>query len=168
MQATCDDIQSIANIEIESHFSDNRPLNSLLNDLFLHEYKKRWKKKLQDGMPTYLISASEKRIGFINYSYHNQIAEIHNIYILPEYRRQQMGRHLCLHTLEKMRQSSIASVTLWLVDGRRLIRKFYEALGFQSTSTTRKDKITEDFTLTERQYVLALQKTPVYCNQDIG
>ena len=155
-QATSADIERIANIEIESHFHDSNPLDRILNDLFLNEYKKRWEKKLNDGMQTFLISLAGKGIGFIYYSVLKDTAEIHNIYILPENRRSKLGKRLCLYALEKMRSSSLAKVNVWVVEGRKQIIKFYEALGFRASELTRVDSISKGFSLTERELMYRL------------
>ena len=158
--ATLADLARIAKIEIENHLKDSdTPLDRMLNDLFLNEYKKRWRKKLLEGIKTLIISAQRKSVGFITFSLHGSEAEIHNIYIMPVARRQYFGKSLCLHAINKIKKARMRSVKVWLVTGRTQIIKFYETLGFSSTSMIRTDEISPDIILLERQYILSLKST---------
>ena len=156
--ATPSDIQRIAEIEIENHLSNfnDHPLDRLMNNLFLNEYKKRWEKKLRDGMHTLIVSVRHLSVGFITYTICKQEAEIHNIYIIADMRRHQLGKTLCLQALKKMRSESVTRVSTWLVEGRNKITQFYQAMGFKMTDAIRQDSINEQYILNERQYELRL------------
>lgn len=156
--ATQSDVQRIAEIEIENHLSHthDHPLDRLMNNLFLNEYKKRWEKKLRDGMHTLIVSVRSLSVGFITYSISQQQAEIHNIYVVPDMRRHEVGKTLCLRALKKMRSESVTTVSAWLVEGRNKLTQFYLAMGFKMTGAIRKDAISEEFTLLEKQYELKL------------
>lgn len=156
--ATQDDIHRIVEIQIENHVgsTNDHPLDRLMNNLFLNEYKKRWEKKIRDGMHTLIVSVRHLSVGFITYTISKQQAEIQNIYIMPSMRRHQLGKTLCQRALEKMRCESVTTVNTWLVEGRNKLTRFYQAMGFKMTDAIRQDDIIEHFILSERQYELRL------------
>ena len=154
--AKLSDLERIAKIEIENHANNDTPLDRVLNDFFLNEYKKRWRQKLLEGIKTLLISFQGKNIGFISYSLNEMDAEIHNIYIMPLSRRQHFGKLLCVNAINRINKAGKCSVKVWLVTGRKQIIKFYEALGFIATNHVRSDEISEEITLLERQYVYSV------------
>jgi L-amino acid N-acyltransferase YncA len=167
-QATFDDIQYIAQIEVDNQHIDehSHPTERMMNELFLREYRKRWKKKLSEGMCTLIVSANDNTVGFISYSTCDEVlpgtdhvAEINNIYVLPEMRGRLIGKLLCETALEKIRKAQFKQVMVWLLAGSHRTMQFYEAMGFLPTSAVRLDKIRENVILKEFQYQILLEST---------
>lgn len=157
-QADISDIESLIEIEIESHQQQESGVvvDQALNKLLLREYKKRWLQKLQNGMATIMISFDGQPAGFIAYTLQQDQAEIHNIYVISNLRRHQLGRMLVMNALEHMMRQAVSKVAVWLVKGRLQIIRFYEKVGFIATSQTRVDRISEDLSLIERKYEMII------------
>ena len=153
-EATLDDMQRIAEIKVENHGIGDiaHPLDRILNDLFVREYTKRWANHLEAGMRTLIVAVDGYTVGFICYSGSRKIAEINNIYIIPEYRGQQLGKRLCIDALAKMKEESFSEVIVWIVSGRQQAQRFYKNMGFQLTADSREDSISDDVVLHELQY----------------
>lgn len=157
-QADINDIESLIEIEIESHQHQEAGVvvDQALNALLLSEYKKRWLQKLQNGMATIMISFDGQPAGFIAYSIQQDQAEIHNIYVIYSLRRHQLGRMLVMNALEQIMKQSVSKVSVWLVKGRKQITRFYENMGFIATSQSRIDRISSDVSLIETKYEMII------------
>jgi L-amino acid N-acyltransferase YncA len=165
-QATLDDIHFIAELKIDNpHIGEHsHPMDRMMNELFLREYKRRWEKKLNEGMCTLIMSANGSMVGFINFSacdaaVPDKIAEIDSIYIMPEMRRHGLGKLLCEAALAKIRNEQIRQAVVWIMDGSDATRQFFQAMGFLATSAIRVDKIRENLTLREIRYQILLEST---------
>jgi L-amino acid N-acyltransferase YncA len=164
-QATLDDIKYIIELKIEKHHNLEKfyPVDHLLNDLFLREYKKRWEQKIHSGMRTLIISVQGNKVGFISYMPCTQrdplfedIAEINQIYLIPAMRSRQFGKLLFTKTIDDLKQDKCRKVIVWLDENRRQTRRFYEAMGFQMTSLIRTEVMHEQVILRENMYQLML------------
>ena len=157
-QADINDIESLIEIEIESHQHQETGIvvDQALNSLLLQEYKKRWLQKLQNGMATIMISFDQQPAGFIAYSMQQEQAEIHNIYVISTLRRHQLGKMLVMNALEQIMKQTVSKVSVWLVKGRGQIIRFYENMGFIATSQSRVDRISNDVALIEKKYEMII------------
>jgi GNAT superfamily N-acetyltransferase len=87
-----------------------------------------------------------------------QAGELSAIYLAPQTWRQGGGSMLMHAAVECMREAGVSSVTLWVLDGNRPARMFYEAFGFRA------DGISAGLTiggaaLTEVRYSLSLRRS---------
>ncbi len=157
-QADINDIESLIEIEIESHQNQEsgKVVDHALNALLLREYKKRWLQKLQNGMSTIMVSFDGQPAGFIAYSLQQDHAEIHNIYVISNLRRHQLGRMLVVNALEQIMKQGVSKVVVWLVKGRVQIIRFYENMGFIATSQSRVDRISHEVSLIEKKYEMII------------
>jgi ribosomal protein S18 acetylase RimI-like enzyme len=60
-------------------------------------------------------------------------AELISIHVLPEYKRQGIGRRLFITTAEQLNNKGCRSVYLWVLEENHPSRKFYEMLGGKPT-----------------------------------
>lgn len=153
--ATLNDLRAIAELKIDNpHLSDNaHPLERAMQEVFIREFKKRWKQRLLNGMRTLIITREQTLLGFISYSSYQLLeAEIHHIYVAPAMRRQQLGSLLCRKALDDMRNNNIAHAIVWIPACSHESKKFYEHNGFSNTSNIRLDNIRENVKIEETQY----------------
>lgn len=162
--ATLNDIHQIAEIKMGSQYmgDDLHPVDIVMQELFLREFKKRWKKRLEDGIGALILSDNNTMLGFISYSLcsgrqaETDIAEISHIYVAPSMRRQSFGTLLCRAALEKLKVNKFTQATVWVPECSRQSRHFYECLGFKATSDIRVDKVPEHVELREIRYYIEL------------
>jgi ribosomal protein S18 acetylase RimI-like enzyme len=63
--------------------------------------------------------------------------EIRRIYVLPDYWRRGIGRTLCRHAEEALRQGGYRTCVLWVLASNVRGRRFYEALGYATDGATK-------------------------------
>jgi ribosomal protein S18 acetylase RimI-like enzyme len=162
--ATLDDIHQIAEVKIDSQYmgDDLHPVDIVMQELFLREFKKRWKQRLEEGVGALILSSDKTMLGFISYSacmdeaVQARIAEISHIYVMPAMRRQNYGTLLCKTALETLKVANFAQVVVWVPECSRQSQRFYECLGFKATSNVRIDTVPENTELRERLYHVTL------------
>lgn len=161
------DIHDMVSIKIERlHVGEPvHPLDDMMHDLFLREFKKRWEERLKMGVNTLLITANKQIVGFVSYSTHEssndseqRSAEISHFYILPAMRRMRLGSRLCLSVMDKISKSGFENVLVWVPACSRPSILFYEQLGFKVTDAERIEKIRENIELREICYQITLKK----------
>jgi ribosomal protein S18 acetylase RimI-like enzyme len=69
--------------------------------------------------------------------HHEITGEIRRIYVLPDYWRRGIGRALCRHAEEALRQAGYRTCVLWVLAGNVRGRRFYEALGYATDGATK-------------------------------
>ena len=58
----------------------------------------------------------------------DHVAELHKLYLAPEWQGHGIGRHLIESTAERLLQQNLASMIVWVLGGNPF-RKFYESVG---------------------------------------
>ncbi|WP_050026417.1 GNAT family N-acetyltransferase [Verrucomicrobium sp. BvORR034] len=82
-------------------------------------------------------------------------AEIAAIYVNPATWRKGVGRKLCTTALHSAAERSYVRVTLWVLSGNQLGRRFYEAIGFEHDGAV-KHEVMNGTQLEEMRYQIAL------------
>lgn len=158
--ATIADIKKIIALKIDINQSGDQlhPAEKTIQELFIHEFEKRWKTQLKNGWQFLLISLEDKVFGFISYSMNiqNQTAHINNLYIITDKRRQQCGTQLVEAMIKNLRQNHIKEVTVWITECNDQGMLFYEKQGFTATSVIREEKNPSHIELNEIQYLLQI------------
>ncbi len=65
--------------------------------------------------------------------------ELYAIYLLPERWGQGLGRALMARSLVELAASGFAAATLWVLEGNRRARRFYEAGGWRADGSSKVD-----------------------------
>ena len=66
-----------------------------------------------------------------------QVGHITSLHVLPDLRGHGYGRALMDHVLKEFQRRGFAEVTLWVLEGNRSARAFYEKCGFALDGGTR-------------------------------
>ncbi|VVC75722.1 hypothetical protein AQUSIP_10120 [Aquicella siphonis] len=166
--AALDDIQEMVDIKIDKlHVGEPvHPLDGMMQELFLREFKKRWEIRLKQGVDTLLITADRQIVGFVSYSAYEdparsllRAAEISHLYILPDIRRKRLGSRLCRAALVKIREGGFDNVVVWVPSCSRPSIRFYEQLDFKPMACERIERIRDQIELREICYQLELKST---------
>jgi ribosomal protein S18 acetylase RimI-like enzyme len=84
------------------------------------------------------------------------VAEIAEIYVLPEHWRKGAGRTLCRSALAEAGRRGYHSLTLWVLASNVAARHFYEAMGFRLDGATKAGKLADGSRLHEVRFRIAL------------
>lgn len=96
-----------------------------------------WKEILPDSEQIVFVAETENKL--VGYAWaHNEDdesiewdSELISMHILPEYKRQGIGRRLFAAVASQLKEQGCKSVYLWVLEENHPSRKFYEALGGQ-------------------------------------
>ncbi|MBO0702049.1 MAG: GNAT family N-acetyltransferase [Candidatus Dormibacteraeota bacterium] len=116
----------------------------LLDDLMrtLPRRTQRWRRQLAESPPWVACLDGREPVGFAGWlpsrdedARPGETGEIGTIYVLQEYWRAGVGRLLMRAALTSLRESGYREATLWVLEGNRRARRFYEAGGWQADGT---------------------------------
>ena len=138
--AQAQDAESIAHVQVTSWRSAFRTIASdeYLDHMVSEENQAAdWKEILAD--PEQVVFVAEKESRVIGYAWAHQEddasivwdSELISMHILPEYKRQSIGRRLFAAVAKKLKERGTTSLYLWVLKENHPSRKFYEALGGQ-------------------------------------
>src|SRR5215510_2793330 len=96
-----------------------------------------WKEILADGEQVVFIAEIENKV--VGYAWAHREAdesiewdsELISMHLLPEYKRQGIGRKLFSTVAEQLKEQGCKSIYLWVLEDNSPSRKFYEALDGQ-------------------------------------
>ena len=149
--AELDDAQTIALIHIRSWqkmYKEFIP-ESILKDLSLDKCTQQWNELLKQEGKVLLIEVDNQAVGFASICMFRDTnvdrsrGEISAIYLHPDYWRMGLGTKLCLAALAELENEGYKSVFLWVLVANDQARGFYEALGFEATTTTKLEEFYE-------------------------
>ena len=140
--AQVEDAPGIARVHVDSWRTTYRGLvpDAVLANLSYQKRENMWRNGLSDSeRKNYDFVAVDERgqiVGFVtggplrdgDLSYES---ELHAIYLLQEAQGQGIGRQLMLTFVERLLQSGVTSMLLWVLADNPA-RKFYEAMGGQA------------------------------------
>ncbi|MEV6302709.1 GNAT family N-acetyltransferase [Actinoplanes sp. NPDC051861] len=89
--------------------------------------------------------------GFLTMSGHDDVGEIHAIYLAPERWGQGLGRELMAFALDHLTAAGFTEAVLWTLDTNERARRFYEAGGWTVDGGARVDE-TRGAAMTEIRY----------------
>lgn len=149
--ATLHDAEAIALIHLRSWqemYKEFIPESVLMN-LSLKERTQQWIDFIKQGVTVLVLELDNQMVGFVSVclfrdaSSDSAIGEISAIYIHPEYWRKGFGTRLCWAAISELEKQGYKKVVLWVLEGNAQARKFYEALGFEATSSTKLEEFYE-------------------------
>lgn len=143
--ATAKDAGDIARIHMRSWqkmYRDFIP-DTILNNLSLHERTQQWDALIRKEVKVLVMEINHRIQGFASIcpfrdpTADNSMGEISAIYIRPEYWRQGLGTQLCLAAISELEKEGYNKIFLWIFEANVQAKKFYEALGFTATHSTK-------------------------------
>lgn len=149
--ATIDDAEGIAQIHIYSWqkmYKDFIP-ETILQNLSLQERTQQWYDLIEQHVKVLIIEINNQLVGFASIgAFHDfgsdgSMGEIKAIYLHPDYWRKGLGTQLCLAAISELTKLGYKKVLLWVFEDNIQARKFYDALGFEATSSTKLEEFYE-------------------------
>ncbi len=90
--------------------------------------------------PMYGFYEGEKLVGYYSLLIQdNQVCELNNLCVLPEYRHEKIGYRLLEHAFEKARELNCTKMKIGIVEENQVLRRWYEEYGFVHTGTEKYD-----------------------------
>ena len=118
---TAADRQALAGVW-ETVFPDNPPHNA--PDLVIDE-------KLRVDNLIYVAEHRTKLVGGCIAGYDGHRGWLYAVAVLPDQRRNGVGKQLVLHATDELRQLGCGKLNLQIRAGNTAVAKFYESLGFK-------------------------------------
>ncbi|CEG58721.1 GNAT family N-acetyltransferase [Legionella fallonii] len=149
--ATLHDAEAIALVHLRSWqemYKEFIP-ESILMNLSLKERTQQWFDLIKQGVNVLVFEIDNQMVGFVSIcafrdnNADSVTGEISAIYIHPEYWRKGFGAQLCRIAISELESQGYKKVVLWVLEGNIQARKFYEALGFEATSSTKLEEFYE-------------------------
>lgn len=144
--ATTNDVSDIANLHIKGWQAAYGGLvdQAYLDSLRPEERQKDWEKWMEAGETTTLLAERDGRAaGFVTYGRTKTAppgdsnirpqypGEIYALYLDADMWRQGIGRALMQAAFQGLSDQKMKGACLWVLDGNRRAKAFYEALGGQ-------------------------------------
>ena len=158
-RATSADSRRIAEIQVEGWKAAYRGIipNDYLDAMEPERRHSFWDQQVCDECGDMFVAAADSEVaGFCHLipsrdADGEEVHEVAAIYVEPTAWRQGCGRLLCDAALASAIQRGAPWVTLWVLVGNALGRRFYEAMGFSLDGAT-KSEHQPGFTLEEIRY----------------
>lgn len=104
------------------------------------------------GWSMFGLYENDQQIGYFSLSkIADQEYELHNIAVLPEYRRNGYGKMLLDYAKEKVTEMGGKKIKIGIIEENTVLKNWYEANGFISTGTKRFEHL--PFTVGFMEYV---------------
>ncbi|MGC1182096.1 N-acetyltransferase family protein [Legionella sp.] len=116
---------------------------TILKDLSLKDRTQQWHDLLKKEVKVFLIEIANQTVGFVSISPFHEgntdslMGEISALYLQPDYWHMGLGAKLCLAALAELANQGYKKVFLWVLEANAQARRFYEALGFVGTTSTK-------------------------------
>ncbi|KTD54302.1 GNAT family acetyltransferase [Legionella sainthelensi] len=149
--AALEDAAAIAQIHISSWqkmYKDFIP-ETILQNLSLQDRTQQWHDLIMQHVKVLIIEINQQIVGFASIgTFHNfgtdgSMGEIKAIYLHPDYWRKGLGTQLCTAAISELTKLGYKKVLLWVFEDNHQARKFYDALGFEVTSSTKLEEFYE-------------------------
>jgi len=146
--ATVADAHAIAEIHVAGWRVAYRGLmpDAVIEAISVDQRRGFWKGMLsKPGVGKVAVGESDgAMVGFCSYGPSRdeddpEVAEIYALYVRPGMWRQGWGRSLCAHAEHEAQAREHGAMTLWVVKGNELARRFYERLGYAADGAERTD-----------------------------
>lgn len=146
--ARIDDARAIAEVHIASWRDGHRGLvtNGYLDSQSVDDresYLLSWFSEPPPRSGIFVADGPDGILGFVMFSpsrdddASEDTGEIPMIYVDPELFGKGVGRSLLSHATDALRASGFVRATLWVMEGNRQARRFYERLGWSWDGTVR-------------------------------
>ena len=158
--ATIEDAEKIAAIHVHSWqiaYEGIVPAQFLAS-LSTQERADMWRTAIlkEHGAAVLLAVAQDGEVGFISFGPSRdkdgkEKAEVHAIYVLPQFWHQGIGRELLDEAERRLQDQHFIAISLWVLEKNARARRFYEARGFRRDAS-RKEETIGGLLLTELRY----------------
>lgn len=89
-----------------------------------------------ENRPMYAYCDGERIVGYYSLLLQdNRECELNNLCVLPAYRHRGIGEKLLKHAYTVAEELHCAKINIGIVEENRVLRQWYEAMGFAHTST---------------------------------
>lgn len=146
-RATPDDAHELAKVHVASLNKAYRGIvsDSHLRDFTVERRTERFRESLATrSEETYVAEQDGDVLGFLTLGKcrdqdvsRESAGEIWGIYLAPQYWRKGTGRLLSQQAETILASRGHSEVTLWVLEGNKQARKFYEAMGFRTDGATK-------------------------------
>ena len=149
--ATSEDAEAIAQIHIcswQKMYRDFIP-EIILQNLSIKERTQQWYDLIKQGGNVLVIEVDNQLVGFASiccfrdFSADNTMGEISAIYLHPAYWRVGLGTKLCKAAISELANQGYKKILLWVFEDNIQARKFYDAIGFEATDSTKLEEFYE-------------------------
>jgi L-amino acid N-acyltransferase YncA len=149
--ANLEDAESIAYIHIRSWQNMYRDFipESILKNLSLQERTQQWLDLLKHDSIVLAMEINHEIVGFAsicpfrNFSADSSKGEISAIYLHPDCWRKGLGTQLCQAAIAELERQGYKKILIWIFEANLQARKFYDAMGFSATSSTKLEEFYE-------------------------
>ena len=154
-RATIEDAAGIAAVSIQA-WRETYPgimPQSVLDDLSVEQRAANWQSWLSKPTQCFVAEDGSRMIGFVDGGAardpgYDFTSEIYAIYLLQGWQKQGLGRRLVETFLGALEPAKPSSFYIWVAEGNKSARGFYERLGGRSFQ----EKVTETYQLKELAY----------------
>ena len=95
---------------------------------------------LVEKRPMYVFETDGRIVGYYSLAVLNDSEiELNNLSVLPEFRHRGIGEKLVQDCFEKAREKDAAKIKIGIVEENKVLRKWYESLGFIHTDSIKYD-----------------------------
>lgn len=145
-QADVRDAEQIAHVHVATWQKAYRGIipDGFLDGLSVTKRAEFWNSRLKEvSGKTLVAEAGREVVGFADFGPSRdsdaapKIGELNAIYVLPDHWGQGHGSALMVEAEEVLRAAGFGRITLWVLEGNRRGRDFYERQGFQFEGTTK-------------------------------
>lgn len=99
-----------------------------------------WYHFCKEKRPMFVYMIADKIVGYYSIALLNETeAELNNLGVLPEYRHKNIGRNLLEDCIAKVKATGRTRIKVGIVEENKLLRNWYESLGFVHTGTVKYD-----------------------------
>lgn len=164
-EAVTDDAEAIARLHVAAWRWAYRGLlpEAFLAKLSVEARLPSWRSQLEPDDPTRVVvaEAGGQMVGFASFGPTRDaglpptIGELYALYLAEAAAGQGVGRALLAAVIAGLRGRGCTAVSLWVLDGNKRARRFYERAGFHADGATRVE-VRPDHERVERRYLMAL------------
>ena len=147
-RATSADAEAVGRIHVESWSVAYRGImpDDVIAKTDLAYRTQFWAERIADpDWPVFVIEEGDECVAFCQMipsrdadDDPKQVGHITSLHVLPHLRGRGHGRALVDHVLTEFGRRGFAEVTLWVLEGNRSARNFYEHYGFQLDGAVRR------------------------------
>ncbi|MGL5742819.1 MAG: GNAT family N-acetyltransferase [Legionella sp.] len=149
--AALEDARTIAQIHIcswQKMYRDFIP-ETILENLSIEERTQQWSELIGQDVKVLIMEIDKQIIGFASictfrdFGSDPLMGEISAIYLHPDYWRKGLGTQLCMAAITELAHLGYRKILLWVFEDNVQARKFYEALGFEVTESSKLEEFYE-------------------------
>ncbi|MGN1420613.1 MAG: GNAT family N-acetyltransferase [Eubacterium sp.] len=95
--------------------------------------------QFNSGKPMFAAFENDVMAGYFSLDIYDDICEINNLCVLPEFRHRKIGESLMKFALNEAKKSYVSKIKISIVDENKRLRAWYETFGFVYTHSVKYD-----------------------------